>query len=72
MGREQTSNSNLVESSATTRGGDGLETPHLPPPPPYKTRKFCFNLVYFFSFTDESCMSTFLIQNYCITNVLYT
>ena len=46
MGKEQTSNSNLVESSATTRGGDSLETPHLPPPPPpYKTRKFCFNLV---------------------------
>ena len=30
MGREQTSNSNLVESSATTRGGDGLGTPYLP------------------------------------------
>ena len=36
MGREQTSYSNLVESSATTRGGDGLETSHLPLPLPIK------------------------------------
>ena len=40
MGREQTSDSNLVESSATTRGGDGLGTPHLPPLPIKPVSKF--------------------------------
>ena len=57
MGREQTSNSNLVESSATTRGGDGLETPHLPPPPPIKPVKFALiSFIFFHLLTKAVCL----------------
>ena len=58
MGREQTSNSNLVESSATTRGGDGLETPHLPPPPPpIKPVNFALiSFIFFHLLTKAVCL----------------
>ena len=58
MGREQTSNSNLVESSATTRGGDGLETPHLPLPHlPIKPVNFALiSFIFFHLLTKAVCL----------------
>ena len=62
MGREETSNSNLVESSVISRGG-GLGTPDLPSPSPSTSNPWVSSL----HVLNKNSFNDGIVYYYCST-----